>query len=522
MSDDQPGRAACLGRCADDLAAPLPDQARTGALARRGAVWTVMQMVGQQVLAIGSTAVLSRILAPADYGVMAMASVYTALLLVFCDLGLSWASIRRRDLTVAQSHNLFWINAAVGLLLWAACAACGPWLAGFFREPRLWPLMALLGVVFPLNALSSQPLALASRRMRFGGLAAAEVAAQAAALGAALVLGLNGYGCWALAWQWIVQQTVRLVLLCVVSGFRPGPWRRDADLRGLVCFGGWVAAYGVAIYFSRNMDSLLVGRLWGTEEVGYYNRAYFLMTLPNLLAAGPLVGVMTPALAALRDDRERMGRAYRKAVQAAAWLGMPMALGLGLCAEEFVGLIYGPAWLRSAEMLRWLALAAALLPIHQTYGWLYMAVGAGRPMFTWGVVSASILCGAFALGARDGGTGVARAYALALAGPVLLPALLFAHRQAGLRLGATLRVLVPPAAGSLVMAAGVWLAGAAATDLGAGGALLLLVKIAVGAVLYAVASALWMDELPVRPLEAVRARLRALLLRPWRACRPAG
>src|SRR5690606_28502513 len=102
------------------------ESARVGALARKGAVWSVVQIVVRNVVSIGSTAVLARLLTPDDYGLIGMVATLTALLLVFSDMGLSWATIQRRELMQAQVSNLFWINVGAGLVLWLACSLVSP------------------------------------------------------------------------------------------------------------------------------------------------------------------------------------------------------------------------------------------------------------------------------------------------------------------------------------------------------------------------------------------------------------
>src|SRR5690606_18004405 len=170
------------------------DSARVGALARKGAVWSVIQIVARNVVCIGSTAVLARLLSPGDYGLMGMVATLTALLLVFSDMGLSWATIQRRELTQAQLSNLFWINVVAGLLLWLACTLIAPLMARFYGREELQLVTVVLGASFLIGGLSVQPFALLKRRMEFQMIARIEIAAAVVAAVTAIACALAGLG----------------------------------------------------------------------------------------------------------------------------------------------------------------------------------------------------------------------------------------------------------------------------------------------------------------------------------------
>jgi PST family polysaccharide transporter len=261
---------------------------------------------------------------------------------------------------------------------------------------------------------------------------------------------LSGLGYWSLVIQVVAQQFVFALLLLVLGNYRPRFPREAHGLAGLLNFGGYMAAYGAINYFSRNLDNVLVGRFCGPEQLGYYSRAYFLMTLPTLLASGMLAGVMIPALSALQQDHARMASAFSRSVRWIGLLGCPAAIGLAACAPDFVRFVYGLKWMSVVPILLWLCLAGALQPVQAAVGWLYVVNGRGRAMFLIGLVTSSLTIGAFFVGIRYGAIGVARAYALintALAVPVML----IGHRVAGLRLRTTFAGVAPIFAASIVM-----------------------------------------------------------------------
>lgn len=485
------------------------DSARVGALARKGAVWSVIQIVARNVVSIGSTAVLARLLSPDDYGLMGMVATLTALLLVFSDMGLSWATIQRRELTQAQVSNLFWINVVAGLLLWLACTLLAPMMARFYGREELQLVTVVLGTSFLIGGLSVQPFALLKRRMDFRTVARIEIAAGVVAAVTAIACALAGLGYWALVVQGLAGQLARALLSIPASRIRLQAPVRGVGTRPMVGFGGLLAVNVLLIYLARNLDSVMIGKLWGSEQLGYYDRAYFLMLLPSFIATGALANLMVPSLSALQQDRERFGDAYRRALRMVAFVGCPMAAGLALVAPEMVRLVYGEKWLAVVPMLVWLSLAGITQPIYNTTGWLFTAAGNARLYFAVTVVNAVALTIAFWWGAQRGATQVAMSYGIIMGLVLVWPAMWLAHVAAGLRLARTVETLMPVALAVSAMSIVVLCAGALVALMGGAWGTALIAKVTVGLLAYAGLTALLLrpmlkeDLLPMLPKKLV-------------------
>jgi PST family polysaccharide transporter len=438
-------------------------------LARKGALWSGALVAAQQVVRLLATMALARLLLPSDYGLVAMAAALTAFIQVFSDAGLPLATIQRENVTESQIHNLFWLNVAFGVALTAATIAVSPAASWFFARHELRGVVSTLGLVFLFGSPGAQPIALLRRSMRFKALAIVEVIALIAAAVFAVAAALFGAGYWALVVQSITGVVVRTGLSFLATGYRPRLPRLGVGTWPLITFGGYLAAYGILVYFSRNVDKILIGKIWGAEELGYYGRAYFLMLLPS------------------QGDREKLGEAYRKAVQAVALIAVPAAVGIGFCSFGLVRLVYGPQWLPVGPILAWLAVAGATQPIYNSYGWLFTAVGDGKGALLWGSFSTLVLASAFGVGVRWGATGVAVAYAMAMGLALTVPGLFAAHRSARISFKATLGTLVPVAGATTLMTAVLVALGRISTFHGWPWHVNLIAKIVVGVFAYAVA-----------------------------------
>jgi PST family polysaccharide transporter len=447
--------------------------------------------------------VLARILLPTDYGLVGMAAVLTAFIQVFSDAGLAWATIQRENLQEAQVHNLFWLNVVLGVTMTLVTAVASPGVSLFFEREELVAIVSVLGIAFLLSGPSVQPLALLKRQMKFKALAGIEFVALLLAATVGIVSAVLGAGYWALVLQSLAGVLMRTVLAFVVSGYCPDWPKRGVGTMTLVNFGGQMAVYGILVYLSRNLDNILIGKIRGAEELGYYGRAYFLMLLPSMLAMAVVGSVMVPALSRLQSDRERFGAAYRQALQAVAIVAIPAAVGVGFCASGFVTLVYGPNWDSVVPILVWLAVAGATQPIYNSYGWLYTAVGDGAGALRWGLVSTSVLALAFGVGVRWGAIGVAVAYAVAMGVVLTIPALFLAHRSVLISFRSTLKSLSPIVAATAAMAAALACVGVFLNALGWPWQVEFVIKVAIGIAAYAIAIRVFMGKEPLTLVNSI-------------------
>lgn len=363
-----------------------------------------------------STIVLARLLSPDDYGTMAMVMAITAFAGLFRDLGLSAAAIQKGELSHGQMTNLFWLNVAMGALLTALLAAASPLVAWFYGKPELVPLTVLLSTSFLIGSLGTQHGALLVRSMQFGKKAIASIAGSLVTLMISIGLAWYGHGYWALAWGGIAGGLVTTAALFVVSPFRPGLWSRGAGIGSMLRFGANVTAFDFVNYFHRNLDSLLIGRVWGTVELGLYSRAYSLLMFPITAIRGPIGTVAFPALSRLQGEPASYRAYYRQAVGIVSLLSMPLCVFLFLNSREFIALTIGDAWIASADMFSALAIAGVVQPSASLRGTVVMSLGLGRRYVMLGVLQAAITSIGFAVGVQWGGLGVAVSYPISVYG----------------------------------------------------------------------------------------------------------
>jgi PST family polysaccharide transporter len=462
----------------------MPQQADLPRLARRGLGWSSALLIGKSALSLATTAILARLLSPGDYGLLAMVATITVLAQAVSDFGLSWATVQREVLERHQIDALFFINCAFGFVLTLLCCLSAPYAATFYHRPELTKIViAASGTLF-LSAVAVQPNALLLRQMKLKELNLCALCALLISAVVTIAMAWLGFGYWALVVQLVLQQAIITAVSFPISGYYPRFPLRLFGVGTLLAFGGYSAAYGLVNYFARNLDNVLIGKFWGATALGYYSRAYFVMTLPGMLVIGLFSGMLIPLLASLRKDPIRMQAAYLRAARLITVLGCSFAVGLAVTAPEVIDFVYGSKWHAVVPILLWLSAASILQPIQNTAQWLYIVAERGCGMFLLGLLVAGSATVAFAVGIRSGPIGVARAYAISNT-IICYPVLLMGHRACGLEIKKTVAACAPLLLCALLMGGIVYVSGLAAAAAGMGLHARLFLKIAVGIVSYA-------------------------------------
>ncbi len=434
----------------------LLDERALGARSAKGAAVTLGAQGVRFVLQFGSQVLLAHMLAPADFGVMAMAVPILSLVQIFNELGLSQATIQRETISQAQLSVLFWTNVAVSCALAAALAACAPLIGAAYGQPRVVPVCIALSALLMLSGLSAQQIALLNRRMGFITLAGIDVACNLGAVAAGLAAAAAGLGVWSLVLMQAANSAVILVLSWMFSGWRPSLPRRGSGAGALLAFGGHVTGYNLINYVCNNLDAVLVGRLAGSTALGFYDRALRLVATPFWQISLPVARVAVPLLSRLQGRDAEYRDAFATMIQALLLALSPLLVCIAATARTAVPLLLGARWQASAPMVSWLAVATLLSPFSLASFWLFVSQGRTRQQLPYVAGKTAITLLAVLLGLQGGALGVTRMLAimsLPIHGIVLWGAL----RAGPVRPRHLWRSLLPIAAGFTAAAIGVWL-----------------------------------------------------------------
>jgi PST family polysaccharide transporter len=407
------------------------------------------------VLLFGLQVVLARLLTPEDFGLVAVVTSVVTFFSLFGDLGLTTATVQRREITHEQVSLLFWLNAAWGVALALLTAASALPFAWLYGEPRVAAVIAALAAVFVFTGVASQHRALLRRRLRFASLALVDLLALFAGAAAAVASALHGYRYWALVHMRLVTAACATLGLLLASRWRPGRPGRGAHVRPLLAFGRLLTGFDVTAYVTRHADNLVIGWYSGTHALGFYYKAYQMLLAPAQQIVSPLGAVVIPALSRLQAEPRRYGAYYHRAILLSSAAGMPPVAFLFVGAEWVVPLLLGEQWGPSVPLFHALALAAFIGPVESGSGWLVASLGRARRQFRLTLLTTAVTLAGFLVGIRWGAFGVALSFSLCRAA-FLVPKLKVACEGAPVRWPEIFLTAARPAACSLAAAAGLF------------------------------------------------------------------
>jgi O-antigen/teichoic acid export membrane protein len=377
-----------------------------------GLAWKAASQIVAQVSRLGVAVVLAHMLAPRQFGLAAMALVFSSFVLVFSDVALGAALVQRRDLSEEHRSTAFWTSVGIGAFFTALGVACSGPIASFYGEPTLQPLVAALSFAFVLTSLAATQEALLIREMAFRSLEVRMMASAVVSGGAGIAAAAAGWGAWALIVQQLALAGASTVLIWIVSPWRPRFVYSLQSLRSLGGFSFNVFLQRIVYYAHRNVDNLLIGRFVGAAALGAYAFSYNVMLVPFSRVAGPIQEVLFPALSRMQDDRDRMLDIWVRATRVTGALSIPALAGLAIVAPDFVHVVLGEKWRAAAPVLQILAWVGLLQSLQTLNSNILTALDRTSTLLRYAIVFLAAHLVAFGVGIHWGVLGVATSYAV--------------------------------------------------------------------------------------------------------------
>lgn len=364
---------------------------------------------------VASLLVLSRLLSPSDFGVVAMVAIFVALGNLLRDFGLPLAGLQEESLTRQQASNLFWMSATIAAVCSILLVVSTPALVTLFHEPRLTLIVPSLAIAVFLGGLSSQLQVHLARRMQFGALVASDVIAQLVALAVAIAFAVAGTGYWALVAQSLTAALLTLLYRWIASRWMPVAPRRGHDSLRLFRTG---ATYGITqtlTFAQANIGTLLIGAQLGATQLGYYNRAYQLLTAPAGRFLDPLTQVVVTTLnRAKSTQRDPYTLLYKIQFGVGTLIVWMFAVTAGT-APALIPLILGNQWLPAVPIFQVLAVGGAVMVFNHVSYWAFIVKEKPFALLSYTFVSKPLAITSIYVGSHFGLIGVAWGYTAAMA-----------------------------------------------------------------------------------------------------------
>ncbi|MBO4661572.1 MAG: lipopolysaccharide biosynthesis protein [Bacteroidaceae bacterium] len=334
--------------------------------------------------------ILARILTQADYGLVGMLTIFTAIAGSLQDSGFVSALVNRRNVTHADFNSVFWFNIGVSACMYITFFLCAPLVADFYHEPLLTDLFRYYSLGFLAASFSIVPRAILFKQLKQKELAQVTVLALLVSGIVGVTMALNGMAYWGIATQGIVYTATISLLSWIISGWRPSLRITFRPIREMIGFSSKMLVTSIFTQINNNIFSIVLGKFYTKNEVGTYNQANKWNIMGSSMITGMVQGVAQPTFVQVGDDNERLCRAFSKMLRFTCFVSFPAMFGLALVAPEFIVLLITDKWLPSAELMRILCIGGAFLPISTLY--FNMIISQGRSsIYMWNIICQGIL-----------------------------------------------------------------------------------------------------------------------------------
>lgn len=327
-------------------------------------IWRFAERCGAQLVTFIVSIVLARILMPEDYGTVALVTVFTAIMQVFVDSGLSTALIQKKDADDLDFSSVFYFNFVVCIILYLIMFLAAPLIASFYNMPELTPIVRVISLTIVISGVKGVQQSYVSRNMLFKRFFYATIGGTIFSAFLGVAMAYVGFGVWAIVAQQLSNTAIDTLILWITVKWRPKlmfSWER---LKGLLGFGWKMLCSALLDTGYNNLRNLLIGKIYSSSDLAFYNQGD---KLPQLIITNintSIDSVLLPAMSKEQDDKDRVRNMTRRSIMVSCYIMAPLMIGLACCATSVVTLILTKKWLPCVFYLQIFCATYMFWPIH--------------------------------------------------------------------------------------------------------------------------------------------------------------
>lgn len=309
-----------------------------------GLIWQFAQRLLAQLFSFIVTVILARLLAPSDYGVVALASMFVILIGTFTDVGLNAALVQKKDADELDYNTVFYTCLILSIVIYGIIYLFAPHFASIYNNPQICPIIRTLSLTLPIGALASVQNATVSRELQFKKFFFATLSGQVISAIVGIVMALKGYGPWALVGQGLTSSVANTAVMFFIVSWHPRLMYSFERFKSLFKFAGSKFAASFIGTLCSQLKGYLIGYKYTTADLAFYNRGEGLPNMFENNINGTINGVLFPALSKIQGDTETVKRGIRRSMMTSSYVLSPVFLGLAAVSPKLVPILYSSKW----------------------------------------------------------------------------------------------------------------------------------------------------------------------------------
>ena len=337
--------------------------------------WAAALRLGIRVMMFIRTIILANLLTPGDFGLMAIATLALLFLERLTEGGFDSALVQKDEEIEPFLNSAWTMQVLRGASIAVIMGLAAPLIATFFDAPESVGVIRMVGLSVLIKGFTNIAVIYFVKELRFGGFFLLQMSDKAAniivSITAALILG----NVWALVLGVLAGATVRVITSYVIQAYRPRFEWAWGKVKDLFDFGKWILWSNLLTYLTGNIDDIVVGRVAGVQELGFYRMAYNLSQSMATEITQVTSQVTFPAYSKLQDSKERLARAYFSSLHIVSFVGFPLAIGTILLAPDLTYGLLGDKWEPIIVPMQLLSIAGLARGLGATIGPLFQSQG---------------------------------------------------------------------------------------------------------------------------------------------------
>ena len=393
----------------------------------KSSAWNFLNLLTNQLRNFIVTLILARLLTPADFGLVSMAMVLNSILDFFVDFGFSSAIIRKERISETETSTVFWLNIIIGGICSLLVFCCAPLFSWFYEMPQLESVVRVTSWSFFISSFGTLQTALFQRMLNFRVPFKAKLISSIVSGLLGITLAICGFGVWALVFSNLSGWLLYSIAIWMMSTWRPQLVFKPREVVDMVSF-GWKMTLSTFINrIFRQMDTLIIGKIYSAASLGLFNRAQSLNNLVIDYSFSSIRSVMLPSLSKLQNDDEALRYSVLKLLNVISFLTFLFAGLMYICADDLILLFYGNQWEGAIEIFQILGLFSISMCLPVVFDTV-MTVANRMNMYLWSsILRSSLLIFAIPFGIYYGL--MAYVWAISIVGIIKLVPTLFTTRS---------------------------------------------------------------------------------------------
>lgn len=340
-----------------------------------GLIWTFGERIAAQLVSTIITIVLARILLPEYYGMISIVTIFISLCDVFVTSGMGTALVQKKYVDEEDYNTAFIISMSIAVFLYIILFLLAPLISKFYMMDALTLVIRVMALRLPLAAINCIQQAHVQRAMAFKRFFIATLSGTLMSGFVGLYLAMNGYGVWALVFQYLTNTTVNTIVLFFVEKWIPKLQFSLNKAKEIYSFGWKVLATELVYTLENNMCGLIIGKMFGAADLAFFDQGkkYPAILVNNINSA--INKVMLPAYSRYQDDLKQLKDMLRKSISVGVFLLAPILIGFAVVSETFIRVVLTDKWLFCSPYIKIFCLMYLTRPLETACHQALLAVG---------------------------------------------------------------------------------------------------------------------------------------------------